>query len=459
MSQSTSSVSTFQAVINEMEQYLAQNTHPRSLHEVEADLFAMLMKAGRAALASYVEGVGDGRCGPRHTDEASQTRPYHSIKTTTYRSIFGPISIQRAYYYHPDRGGICPLDAALSLPEHSYSYLLQRWVTLLAVKDPYDDGLASLTELLGIRFPKERAEAMVVAAAKDVSPFREQHPAPERSGKVLVIQVDGKGIRMAKPRTDEPGPKMRLKKGEKRNRKKMAHLFTVYALEPEAGCAPAPIERKVYAYMGPKRAAFEAFRAEAVKRGYGRISTLFLSDGDHDLAKLQGEFFPEAEPCVDWIHVVEYLWKAAYVFHPEGSPAAVAWVREREKRLLEGDVSTLLRGLRQSLTKGAKLKPSQRETLRTVIGYLHGVRDRIPYREWYAAGYPIATGSVEGACRHLVEDRMERAGMKWKEPGAQAILDLRYTHENGEWDEFMRYRIRREHQRLYGRPLPEAKSA
>ncbi|MNY06758.1 hypothetical protein D3C86_1395290 [compost metagenome] len=128
-------------------------------------------------------------------------------------------------------------------------------------------------------------------------------------------------------------------------------------------------------------------------------------------------------------------------------------------RLLAGDVSTLIRGLKQSLTKGTRLNPSQRETLRTVIGYLQGVRHRIPYQEWYAAGYPIGTGSVEGACRHLVEDRMERAGMKWKVPGAQAVLDLRCVWENGEWDEFTQYRIRREHERLYGQPLTEAQTA
>lgn len=250
-----------------------------------------------------------------------------------------------------------------------------------------------------------------------------------------------------------------MKKGEKRNTKKMAVAFTVYMINPVEGHAPAPIARKVYAYLGPKRSAFLAFQAEAVKRGYGWYKTLFLSDGDPDLHTLQQEFFPDAEPCVDWVHVVEYLWKAAYVFHPEGSEESRTWVKERVDRLLAGDVSTLMRGLRQSLTKGSRLKPSQLETLRTVVGYLDGVRHRIPYPQWYAAGYPIGTGSVEGPCRHLVEDRMERAGMKWTAPGAQALLDLRCVLENGEMDEFTRYRIRREHQRLFGRPLPEAKTA
>lgn len=240
----------------------------------------------------------------------------------------------------------------------------------------------------------------------------------------------------------------------------MATLFTIYTMDPEAECLPDPIERKVYAFLGTKRAAFEAFEAEAKKRGYGQLKTLFLSDGDHDLADLQSQFFPQAEACVDWAHVVEYLWKAAYVFYPEGSQEAKDWVKEREGRLMENDISTVIRGLKQSLTKRAgRLKASSLETLRKVVGDLEGVRDRVPYQEWYAAGYPIGTGSVEGACRHVVEDRMERAGMKWKEMGAQAILDLRCVSQNREWDDFWKNRIRLEHERLYGEPLPERKTA
>jgi hypothetical protein len=89
-------------------------------------------------------------------------------------------------------------------------------------------------------------------------------------------------------------------------------------------------------------------------------------------------------------------------------------------------------------------------SLREVIGYLQGVRQRVPYDEFWNAGYPIATGSVEGACCHLIVDRMERSGMRWKEAGAQAMLDLRAVHLNGEWDDFWRFRMQREHERLYG---------
>lgn len=455
MSQFTGSLAEFEASIKTMREYLAKNTHARPIHEVESELFALVLATGRAALGAYVSQVGTGDVGDIHSDGEGNARKRQAVEALTYRSIFGHISIRRTYYYRKG-DGIYPLDGMLSLPDRSYSYLLQDWLMRMSVTGVYDEACDSLERLLGIRVPKRMAEAMIAEAAPYVTPFRAELPPPAEEGSVLVIEADGKGIRMVKPKTDEPkGPKMRLTKGQKRNKKKMATVFTVYTMNPVDGCLPNPLERKVYAYLGTKRDAFKTFSSEAVKRGYGKLKPLFLSDGDPNLAALKVEFFPEADPCVDWVHVVEYLWKAAHVFHPEGSPAARAWVQEREGRLMADDASTVLRGLRQSLTKGVKLKASKKKTLSTVIGYLDGVKNRIPYQAWYEAGYPIGTGSVEGACRHLIEDRMERAGMKWKIPGAQALLDLRCVLENREMDDFTKYRIRRENERLYGKRSTE----
>src|SRR5436305_6305060 len=80
---------------------------------------------------------------------------------------------------------------------------------------------------------------------------------------------------------------------------------------------------------------------------------------------------------------------------------------------------------------------------------LHANLERMRYNEYLAAGYPIASGAIEGACRHLVKDRMERAGMHWVVEGAQAMLDVRSVYISGLWDEYQEYRIDRETSRLY----------
>lgn len=456
MTQFRDSIANLEMAINVLEAYLVENTQPRPLHEVERELLAYTQRIGRAALERYVASLGTGEVGT-HLDESRRWR-YHGVRQRTYRSIFGPVPVRRAYYHHSEEGGICPLDAALQMPERSYSYLLQGMVLKLAAQNAYEEGHDTLHELLGVTVPKAIAEKLVVEASADAPAFQRVQGVPEGEGEVVVIQADGKGIPMVRAAQPEAGPKMRRKKGEKRNKKKMATIFTISSLAPEPETEPLALNRKTYGTLGTKRQAFERFAEIAAARVAGK-KLLFLSDADPDLAALQREFFPEAESCVDWIHVVERLWTAAYVFHPEGSPAAQEWVRAREGRLLNDEAGTVIRGLKQSLTKRSELTPTKRATLRTVIGYLEGIRDRIPYKSFWHKGYPIATGSVEGGCRHLICDRMERTGMHWKETGAQAMLHVRSIHINGDARDFEEFRIRREQERLYGNQAAILKAA
>src|SRR5207247_1953663 len=87
--------------------------------------------------------------------------------------------------------------------------------------------------------------------------------------------------------------------------------------------------------------------------------------------------------------------------------------------------------------------------LATICNYLEKNAERMRYDEYLAKGYPIASGAIEGACRHYVKDRMERTGMSWVKAGAQAMLELRSTALNGDWDEFVTFRIEQETQLLY----------
>jgi hypothetical protein len=136
------------------------------------------------------------------------------------------------------------------------------------------------------------------------------------------------------------------------------------------------------------------------------------------------------------------------VFYKEKSDEAEAFVRERVLKVLEGKAALVIRGMREMGTKRG-LKGTKKAALTKICGYLENNRERMRYDEYLAKGYPIASGVIEGACRHLVKDRMERAGMHWTRPGAQAMLDVRSIHVNGDWEEYMMFRIERETKRLY----------
>ena len=145
----------------------------------------------------------------------------------------------------------------------------------------------------------------------------------------------------------------------------------------------------------------------------------------------------------------------AHCFHREGSEAAEEFVTERLRRLLNGKVGAVIEELRQMASANG-LKGQRRQTVQRATGYFANNRERMRYDEYLAAGYPIGSGVAEGACRHVVKDRLERAGMRWTVTGAQAMLRVRAVYVNGDWEVFLEKRIQTEQQRLYGSRDQEA---
>ena len=145
---------------------------------------------------------------------------------------------------------------------------------------------------------------------------------------------------------------------------------------------------------------------------------------------------------LDILHVSSYIWRAAKVFYPHREHQE-AFARDRLLRMLQGDVHGVVAGLRQMATK-RRLKGKGREEIATVCGYFEKHAHRMRYDEYLAAGYPIATGVIEGACRHLVKDRMERSGMRWRLTGAQADASRPSRVQSSYWDDFHQDRIARE---------------
>lgn len=175
-----------------------------------------------------------------------------------------------------------------------------------------------------------------------------------------------------------------------------------------------------------------------------------LHDGEETLWTARDRHLPRqnSTDVLDFLHVTPRLWKAAQAFHKEGSAEAEALVRKLMLRVLQGGVAGVIRGLREMATK-RELPASKQKTITAVCGYFKSNRERMRYHDYLAKGYPIATGVIEGACRHLVKDRMERAGMHWRVAGAQAMLDTRSTYINGDWDAYNTFRIAKETATLY----------
>ena len=282
-----------------------------------------------------------------------------------------------------------------------------------------------------------------------------------------------KDLREATKKAAEKGSRRlgkRLTKGEKRNRKRMATVAAVYTVEPfvrqpedvvrvlapsderEKDKRPRPQDKRVWASLAkePEEVLEEAF-AEAERRDPShRKSWVALVDGNATqlkiLHKLAGQHHVELTIVLDFIHVCEYVWKASLGFYEETEPARQVWVQERLLRILRGEACLVAAGIRRSATR-RKLTPDNRENVDQCADYLLNHASYLHYDECLAAGFPIATGVIEGACRHLVSDRMDLTGARWSLAGAEAVLRLRALRSSGDFDEYWRFHEQCEYER------------
>jgi hypothetical protein len=223
---------------------------------------------------------------------------------------------------------------------------------------------------------------------------------------------------------------------------------------------PRPQHKHVWAEMTrevggievpAKEGLFCQLYAELTARNLGHDRPVVcLLDGERALWEAQRIYFPEAVGILDLFHVLERLWAVAHCFHKEGSDPAKRFVEYRLRDLLQGRVSYVISGLRKRLRAG-RLSGQRREVVRSAVEYLANNRAHMRYAEYLAAGYPIGSGVAEGACRHLVKDRMEQTGMRWTVEGAQAMLHTRALYLNGQWEEFLAFRVEQEQAQLYQR--------
>jgi len=357
------------------------------------------------------------------------------------------------------------LDEQLQLPARAYSYVVQSRLVKRAVQGPFREAVDALRESTGERIPLRSAQAILVDASADFAAFYEHRARPPaRSGPILVAAIDCKGIPMVRT---EPAPRVvRRGKGEKANKKKMATVAAVYTMEPRVRTpqdvvgslfdgepAPArkgPQDKRVWASLLAGKDAFVKDMVAEVNRRDPRKRKVrvVVADGERALQLRMAKALPGAVLVLDLLHVLEKVWSAAYVFHPEGSPEAQAFARERALRILEGGVGQVVKGLRQMATKHG-LRGPRRKTLLAAAGYLYRNRSRMQYHQYLARGLPIASGSVEGACKNLVKDRMERSGMRWSPAMAEAMLKMRAVYLSGHLDGYWDYHVAQEQRRLH----------
>jgi hypothetical protein len=454
---------------------------------IERGLFKLLVVLGASLLRLFFV-MRSKTCSRETLHTAThKIRPYHRDTARYYYSIFGAIIFERPYFYKKGLGGCTPLDEALSLGADGYSDLLRELSGYLDVYTVYEKTADIFERLLGLSLSTRALQQNVAEDSADVEAYYAQKPAPQPvlEASLLVAQADGKGVPMileeaADGDTAEP---VRLGKGQKRGHKKEAIVTSTYTIAParrtpEAVVAsyfdlspaeftketqrpdghfrPRPQNKHVWATLDGKDAALLRLSKQIhLLEGTHIQERVALCDGCEALQLRLTTYLPDFTILLDFIHASEYLWDVANVLLGETNPQRMDWMAAKTLLMLSGKTDQLIADFR-NLCQLVETTAAQRKQLEKTAHYFERNLSYMDYPTYLAKGWPIASGVIEGACRHFVKDRCELSGMRWTQTGAESLLRMRAIAENGDWDAYHTYRKAQRHLRLYGeaRPVP-----
>ncbi|WP_155334405.1 ISKra4 family transposase, partial [Acrocarpospora corrugata] len=313
-------------------------------------------------------------------------------------TVFGPVTVRRMAYRAPGTANLYPLDQRLNLPVETHSHTLRKLAALEAARGSFDGAVTAIAQATGQIVGKRQRLALARLAARDIAAFYDaRRPDPAGTDRLMVLSFDGKGVvmrpealRKATALAAANGERKlvtRLSPGEKNGRKRMAELAVVYDALPVTRAAADVISRT------PARPASEAEDATGLKESAGRrrgpkaVGKWLTASLIRDIPAVVAAGFDEAERrdpaheriwvvlvdgnrtqidaikaeatrreitvyiVLDFVHVLEYIWRAGWSFFDVGDPAAEQWVAEQAIKVLDGKAAQVATGIRRRATR------------------------------------------------------------------------------------------------------------
>jgi hypothetical protein len=462
------------------------------LDDVERGALVRVLEMGRMAVDLFLDAQGDGDLGASvvgeddvvlHRSDTVQERPL--------RTIFGE-HLFHAYVYSQGikkKIELRPVDARINLPEGKASYLLQEFTQLFCVEKAFGVGAQQFKTVFRQKISVDVLEDINRDMGEQADRFLDQLPKPpaKEEGAILVATADGKGVPLVRQDAQKVPA---FDKKERPGNRRMATLGCVYTVDryvrtpeqiaaalfrddsvPQPPDRPEPCFKRYRAYFAEEGQESEqtvpsayptwAWMAEEVKSRHKSGQPIVrLMDGQPSLWEASDACLDEfvadlreaAEPqplvdILDILHVSGYVWKAAKAFYSHKEHQE-AFAQERLLRILRGQVTAVIIGMRRMASQ-RNLKGEALKAVRTACHYFETNKQRMHYNEYLQAGYPIASGVIEGACRHIIKDRMEQGGMRWTLAGAKAMLNVRSVLASTESENFSRWRREEEAKRVH----------
>jgi hypothetical protein len=449
--------------------------------ELERQLEGMGRELLRKLLQAHLDMRQPGQAVEPVRDAWGTTLTPTPVQERSLESIFGTVEVVRTGYRAAGTSSLHPLDGALNLPPEKYSLEVRRRVAMEAAKNSFEEGMKTLEVYTGAHVPKRQFEELAIRAAQDFEAFyadrQTRARADPRTGRILVLTVDGKGVAMRPEDLREATQRAaaartktftaRLGGGRRLHAKRMASVAAIYTIEPfvrtpeeilpespmlQEPARPRPEHKRIWASLAqsPEAVIREMFDEAARRDPKGQKRWVALVDGnlpqiDH-LQQLAEERNVPLIIVVDFIHVAQYVWKAAGALFPGQEPQQDRWTRAHLLEILRGKASLVAAGMRRSATL-RKMAAAERKPVDDCADYLLHYSPYLQYDKAVAEGVPIATGVIEGACRHLVEDRMNLTGARWSLTGAEAVLRLRALRSSDDFDAYWKFHEQQAYER------------
>ena len=481
----SNSPETIAQLTNDLVGFVQQSVRDGSHFDtVEQGLLQRVLQIGGVAADLFLQAQGNGDLGSTvRTAAGVELHRSLTVYTQELRSLFKEHTFDSFVYSRGAKQKIelRPIDARLGLPKRKESFLFQEFSQLFCVEKAFAVGARQFERIFGQKISVAVLEDINRDMGEQADRFlNEELPKPKakEEGELLILTADAKGVPLVKADAQRV-PAFDAK--ERPGNRRMATLGCAYtvdrfwrtpehivaALFRDTAVPVTPNERPeacgkryrgYFAYQPPGEESIPgAIRTwtwladEAAKRHRVGQPIIRLMDG-------QPILWEAAEVCLDdfiqdrreagqrvrivdvldILHVSSYVWKAAKVFYTHKDQQE-AFARERLLRILQGEVAGVVKGLRRLASLNG-LDGSSLETITTVCNYFENNATRMRYDEYLAAGYPIATGVIEGACRHVIKDRMEQGGMRWTLAGAEAMLNVRAVNASSVSEAFQVWR-------------------
>ncbi|MGW4518352.1 ISKra4 family transposase [Streptomyces sp. NPDC004393] len=417
-------------------------------------------------------------------------------RTRVLATVFGKVTATRIAYRGNGVADLHVADAVLNMPAGMHSHGIAKLAAIEAARGSFAEATGRVNALTGAGVGHRQVAELAIGAAADIDSFYDALvAAPCTSATLLVLSVDGKGVVIrpdalreatARAAAAKGGNKLdkRLSAGEKNGRKRMATLGTVYDAEPvprdiddiiadpdtertteEADLpARAPKARSKWLCGSVNDTAAEVVaavfdQAEARDPDHSRSWVVLVDGAPHQIDLINTEAQARGVTVhivIDIVHVLEYLWGAGHGLHASGDNTIEAWVARTARTVLAGHCGKAAAAIRAAADQ-AGITAGHHKGIDDAVAYLTNKAEYLRYDTALAAGWPIATGIIEGACRHLVKDRLDITGARWGLAGAEAVLKLRALRANGDFDAYWAWHEQQEftrnHQARYRNTL------